>query len=79
MINYVDLIFSTSRILKNNYLYDPVNYHLVHHVTHALRANHLFEKGKDYLVRDERLKIIYELTGRILEVRRLVDGGHQSS
>ena len=43
-----------------------------------LRANHLFEKGKDYIVKDESLKIIDELTGRILEGRRFGDGLHQA-
>ena len=45
------------------------NLALVHHVNQALRANHLFEKGKDYIVKDSSLKIIDELTGRILEGR----------
>ena len=44
----------------------------------ALRANHLFEKGRDYIVKDGFLKIIDELTGRILEGRRYGDGLHQA-
>ena len=59
-------------------LYDIQNVTLVHHVNQALRANHLFEKGKDYIVQEENLKIIDELTGRILEGRRFGDGLHQS-
>jgi Preprotein translocase subunit SecA (ATPase, RNA helicase) len=51
---------------------------LVHHVNQALEANHLFEKGKDYIVKDGSLKIIDELTGRILEGRRYGDGLHQA-
>ncbi|MDB3959255.1 preprotein translocase subunit SecA [Candidatus Pelagibacter sp.] len=77
-INNVEKIFSTAGILKNNNFYDPENLHLVHHVNQALRANHLFEKGKDYIVKDESLKIIDELTGRILEGRRFGDGLHQA-
>src|SRR5210317_673936 len=77
-INNVERIFSTAGILKNNKFYDPENLHLVHHVNQALRANHLFEKGKDYIVKDESLKIIDELTGRILEGRRFGDGLHQA-
>ena len=53
-------------------------YLLVHFVNQALRANHLFKKGKDYLIRDGELKIIDELTGRILEGRRYGDGLHQA-
>ena len=77
-INNVERIFSTAGILKNNNFYDPENLHLVHHVNQALRANHLFEKGKDYIVKNESLKIIDELTGRILEGRRFGDGLHQA-
>ena len=43
-----------------------------------MRANHLFEKGRDYIVKDGILKIIDELTGRILEGRRYGDGMHQA-
>ncbi len=77
-INNVEKIFSNAGILKNNNFYDPENLNLVHHVNQALRANHLFEKGKDYIVRDNNLKIIDELTGRILEGRRFGDGLHQA-
>ena len=77
-INNVEKIFSNAKILKNNNFYDPENLALVHHVNQALRANHLFEKGKDYIVKDNSLKIIDELTGRILEGRRFGDGLHQA-
>ena len=77
-INNVEKIFSNAGILKNNNFYDPENLSLVHHVNQALRANHLFEKGKDYIVKENSLKIIDELTGRILEGRRFGDGLHQA-
>jgi preprotein translocase subunit SecA len=77
-INNVEKIFSETGILKNNNFYDPENINLVHHVNQALRANHLFEKGKDYIIKDNSLKIIDELTGRILEGRRFGDGLHQA-
>ncbi len=77
-INSVEKIFSDAGILKNNNFYDPENLALVHHVNQALRANHLFEKGKDYIIKDNNLKIIDELTGRILEGRRFGDGLHQA-
>ena len=77
-INNVEKIFSNARILKNNNFYDPENLSLVHHVNQALKANHLFEKGKDYIVKEDSLKIIDELTGRILEGRRFGDGLHQA-
>ncbi len=77
-INKIEKLFSTAGILKNNNFYDPENLHLVHHVNQALRANHLFQKGKDYIIQDDTLKIIDELTGRILEGRRFGDGLHQA-
>ncbi len=77
-ISNVEKIFSKAGILKNNNFYDPANLSLVHHVNQALRANHLYQKGKDYIVTNEELKIIDELTGRILEGRRYGDGLHQA-
>jgi preprotein translocase subunit SecA len=77
-INRVEKIFSNAGILTNNNFYDPENLSLVHHVNQSLKANHLFEKGKDYIVQNETLKIIDELTGRILEGRRFGDGLHQA-
>ena len=77
-INKVEKIFANAGILKNNNFYDPENLALVHHVNQALKANHLFTKGKDYIVKDNQLKIIDELTGRILEGRRFGDGLHQA-
>ena len=55
-INNVEKIFSNAGILKNNNFYDPENLSLVHHVNQALRANHLFQKGKDYIVQNDELK-----------------------
>ena len=77
-INSVEKIFSDAGILKNNNFYDPENLGLVHHVNQSLKANHLFEKGRDYIIQDGSLKIIDELTGRILEGRRYGDGLHQA-
>ena len=77
-INNVEKIFSSAGILKNNNFYDPENLSLVHYVNQSLKANHLFEKGRDYIIKDGFLKIIDELTGRILEGRRYGDGLHQA-
>jgi preprotein translocase subunit SecA len=77
-INSVEKIFSDAGILKNDNFYDPANLGLVHHVNQSLRANHLFKLGKDYIVQGGALKIIDELTGRILEGRRFGDGLHQA-
>ena len=77
-INNVEKIFSRAGVLKNDNFYDPENLGLVHHVNQSLRANHLLEKGKDYIIQNNSLKIIDELTGRILEGRRFGDGLHQA-
>jgi len=66
------------RILKNNNFYDPENLSLVHHINQALKANLLFKKDKDYIVRDGKVQIIDEFTGRVLDGRRFSDGLHQA-
>jgi len=77
-IDSIEKIFSNAEILKNNNFYDPENLHLVHHVNQALRANHLFQNGRDYIVKDDQIIIIDEQTGRQLPGRRYGDGLHQS-
>jgi len=77
-INHIEKLFNNAGILKNNNFYDPENIDLVHFVNQALKANHLFKKDKDYLIKDNSIKIIDELTGRILEGRRFGDGLHQA-
>ena len=77
-IDNIEKILSSAGILKNNNFYDPDNLHLVHHVNQALRANHLYENGRDYIVKDGQIIIIDEQTGRQLPGRRFGDGLHQS-
>ena len=77
-IDNIEKILSNAGILKNNNFYDPGNLHLVHHVNQALRANHLYENGRDYIVKDGQVIIIDEQTGRQLPGRRFGDGLHQS-
>ncbi len=77
-IDSVENIFSNADILKNNNFYDPENINLIHHVNQALRANHLFQNGRDYIVKDGQIVIIDEQTGRQLPGRRFGDGLHQS-
>ena len=77
-IDSVERIFSAAGVLKNNNFYDPKNLELVHHVTQALRANHLFQNGRDYIVKDDQIVIIDEQTGRQLPGRRWGDGLSQA-
>ena len=77
-IDKIEKLSRTYGILKNNNFYDPQNINLVHHINQALRANLLFSKDTDYIVRDNKVQIIDEFTGRVLEGRRFSDGLHQA-
>jgi len=77
-IDKIEKMSQESGLLKNNNFYDPQNMDLVHHVNQALRANFLYQKDTDYIIKDDRVKIIDEFTGRVLEGRRFGDGLHQA-
>ncbi len=77
-IDKIEKISIQKNILKNNNFYDPENLSLVHHINQALKANLLFKKDTDYIVRDGKVQIIDEFTGRILDGRRFSDGLHQA-
>jgi len=59
-------------------LYDPANVSVVHHVNQALRANVLYVRDKDYIVRAGEVILIDEFTGRMMHGRRLSEGLHQA-
>ncbi len=59
-------------------LYDPESTTIVHHVNQGLRAHKLFQRDKDYIVRDGEVVLIDEFTGRMMPGRRLSDGLHQA-
>ena len=65
-------------ILEEGGLYDPVNVTVVHHVNQSLRAHVLFTRDVDYIVRQDKVVIIDEFTGRMMEGRRYSDGLHQA-
>ena len=77
-IDKIEKMSEQSGVLKNKNFYDPQNLDLVHHINQALKANFLFQKDKDYIVRDGNIQIIDEFTGRVLEGRRFSDGLHQA-
>ncbi len=77
-IDKIEKLAMQKKILKNKNFYDPANLDLVHHVNQALKANLLFNKDIDYIVRDGRVQIIDEFTGRVLDGRRFSDGLHQA-
>ncbi|MBT3795514.1 preprotein translocase subunit SecA [bacterium] len=59
-------------------LYDPSNLITLHSITQSLRAIHMYEKDKDYIVQDEKIVIIDEFTGRLMPTRRWGEGLHQA-
>ena len=65
-------------LLKEGSLYDYENVALVHHVNQALRAHKLFALDTDYIVKDDKIIIIDEFTGRMMEGRRYSEGLHQA-
>ncbi|HEX2727417.1 MAG TPA: preprotein translocase subunit SecA [Beijerinckiaceae bacterium] len=67
-----------SGVLKEGDLYDSHNATLVHHVNQALRAHALFQRDKDYIVRNGEVVIIDEFTGRMMPGRRYSEGLHQA-
>ena len=77
-IDKIEKLSIQKKILKNNNFYDPENLSLVHHINQALKANLLFKKDTDYIVRDGKVQIIDEFTGRVLDGRRFSDGLHQA-
>lgn len=74
----IERLLETAGLLKGNNLYDIENTAVVHHVNNALRAIHMFESEKDYIVKDGQVLLIDEFTGRMMEGRRLSDGLHQA-
>ncbi len=66
------------KLLGIENLYDPRHINLVHHINQALRARHLFHRDVDYIVKDGKVIIVDEFTGRLMPGRRWSDGLHQA-
>ena len=66
------------KTLSLSNLYDPSNLITLHSITQALRAIHMYERDKDYIVQDEKIVIIDEFTGRLMPTRRWGEGLHQA-
>ncbi len=74
----IERLLGEGDFLKGAGLYDIANVSVVHHVNQALRAHVLFERDTDYIVKDGRIVIIDEFTGRMMEGRRYSEGLHQA-
>src|SRR6185369_2354289 len=74
----VEQRLKAANLLKSDSLYDVENVSVVHHVNQALRAHKLFQRDKDYIVRNGEVVIIDEFTGRMMPGRRYSEGLHQA-
>lgn len=77
-VEKIESLLRGAELLKSNSLYDAQNIALVHHVNQALKAHTLYNKEKEYIVKDMKVVIIDEFTGRMMEGRRYSDGLHQA-
>ncbi|MGH6894868.1 MAG: preprotein translocase subunit SecA [Dongiaceae bacterium] len=73
----IEKLLRASGLLRQGNLYDVQNVALVHHVNQGLRAHKLFARDVDYIVKDNKVVIIDEFTGRMMEGRRYSEGLHQ--
>ncbi len=75
---HIEELMREADLLGEGSLYDIENVNLLHHVNQALRAHQLFARDTDYIVKDDKVIIIDEFTGRMMEGRRYSDGQHQA-
>ncbi|UZK69858.1 preprotein translocase subunit SecA [Sphingomonas sp. S1-29] len=74
----IERLLETAGLLQGANLYDFENTQVVHHVNQSLRANMMFKVDTDYIVKDDKVVIIDEFTGRMMDGRRWSDGLHQA-
>ena len=77
-MTHVEQLLKQVGLITDGGLYDIGNVSLVHHVNQALRAHKMFTRDVDYIVKDGKVVIVDEFTGRIMEGRRYSDGLHQA-
>ena len=77
-VEHAEELARTAGILETGTLYDIENVALLHHMTQALRAHKLFLRDTQYVVKDDKVVIVDEFTGRMMEGRRFSEGQHQA-
>src|SRR6266478_3581406 len=77
-VEKIEALLVSSGLMTEGTLYDIHNVSLVHHVNQALRAHKLFALDTDYIAKDDKIVIIDEFTGRMMEGRRYSEGLHQA-
>lgn len=75
---HIEQLLNEAHLLSGVALYDIQNTMVVHHVNQALKAHKLFTRDVDYMITDNKVMIIDEFTGRVMEGRRYSDGLHQA-
>ena len=77
-VEQVEQLLIKAGLLETDNLYDVENTQVVHHLDQALKANIMFKRDIDYIVKDEKVVIIDEFTGRMMDGRRWSNGLHQA-
>ena len=77
-VEHMEELLADTELMKGESLYDILNVAVLHYVNQALRAHKLFQADTDYIVKDGRVVIIDEFTGRMMEGRRYSEGLHQA-
>ena len=77
-MEHIEALLREKGLIIEGSLYDIGNVALVQHVNNALRAHKMFQKDVDYIVKDNKVVIVDEFTGRIMDGRRFSDGLHQA-
>ncbi len=77
-VEKIEALLRSTGLMEEGTLYDIHNVSLVHHVNQALRAHKLFALDTDYIAKDDKIVIIDEFTGRMMEGRRYSEGLHQA-
>ena len=77
-VEHVEQLLISEGLLTSDNLYDVENTQVVHHLDQALRANVMFKRDIDYIVKDGKIVIIDEFTGRMMDGRRWSNGLHQA-
>ena len=75
---YLEQLLREMDMLKGESLYDIENVSAVHHINQALKAHKMFQRDRDYIVKDDQVVIIDEFTGRMMQGRRYSEGLHQA-
>jgi preprotein translocase subunit SecA len=75
---HAEALLREAKILTDGGLYDVLNTNIVHHLNQAVRAHKLFRRDVEYIVKEGKVIIIDEFTGRMMEGRRFSDGLHQA-